>query len=200
MRDQPDSERNVIDRRRVLRATGAVALGTAGLAGGAQATGKNADQGPKTFIQFCGCSAYCLCTTNNEGKPLMDSEATLYTAHDTDEGGFEIRKRKITNGCDEPGGKVVIICVHGNYYCNTHPCATNTGALAAARDFAKDGEGSVECDNGDTNAVIQQTGEGGCGEGVQFEPCRVDQTNREGRLGANHDGPAQSHTDGRRSD
>lgn len=166
MNDHSNDVDRSVNRRRVLRAAGGVAIGTAGLAVPTSAN----ELEPTTYINFCGCSAYCLCTTNGEGVPMTSSRATLYTVPAEPPNGSTYREEdveatSIGNGCDEPGGKVVVICVDGHYYCNEAACATNpAGALAAV----KDAEDFGDCDNDDPNAVVTNN-EGGCGQPIG--PC-----------------------------
>lgn len=171
MTDHSDADGGTVNRRRVLRAAGAAAAGTAGLVGTAGAN-ENASDDPITYINFCGCSAYCLCTTNSDSLSLVEPKATLYTVPQDPPNGStyepdDVDDTVIGNGCDEPGGKVVVICVDGSYYCNEANCATNEAeALGAVKE--KLGDDFDGCANDQPNAVITNN-EGGCGQPIG--PC-----------------------------
>lgn len=106
MSDHSNDDSRSVNGRRVLRAAGGVAIGTTGLA-----VPTSADETePTTYINFCGCSAYCLCTTNGEGVPVTSSEATLYTVPAEPPDGSTCRDEDVEAttigiGCDERGGR-----------------------------------------------------------------------------------------------
>ncbi|WP_440988394.1 hypothetical protein [Haloarchaeobius baliensis] len=113
-----------IDRRRLLKLTGATALGGAAFSGVASAHGVT--DGPV----FCGCSQVCVCGWGSGAEVVVATE-------DGDDGFDCERVWQDFDFCYEVDeGKIVAIDVEGEVYCNPN--------VACAGDALEDCD--IDCD------------------------------------------------------